>query len=172
MDIAQFQVTFDAEQDRLLLRVNTSEGAELRLWLTRRLVRGFWPVWHQAVAHSRGLALPAAATMEAREALVEMERSQVTATSDFATPFKPAESPQQLPLGDEPLLVNEVRLTPLPNGTLRTEWLRGSRLVGLDLGRNLMHALTKLVEDGVAAADWDLAGGANPEIAAAPIVKH
>jgi hypothetical protein len=172
MDIAQLQVTFDAEQDRLLLRINTTAGTELRLWLTRRLVRGFWPVWHRAVAHSRGLALPAAATPAAREALVEMERSQVTSTSDFATPFKTAETPQQLPLGNEPLLVNEVRLTPLPNGTLRSEWLRGSKLVGLDLGSNLMHALTKLVEDGVAAADWDLASPDESVALAEPVVKH
>ena len=38
----QFQMAFVAEQDRMLLRISTRDKAELRLWMTRRVVRLLW----------------------------------------------------------------------------------------------------------------------------------
>ena len=36
MNIHQLSVTYLPEQDRILARVNTTAGEEMRLWLTRR----------------------------------------------------------------------------------------------------------------------------------------
>ena len=35
MQIHQLSVSYQAEQDRLLLRVSSTDGQEMRLWLTR-----------------------------------------------------------------------------------------------------------------------------------------
>lgn len=172
MNIIQLQTSYDPEQDRLLLRVNTECGVELRLWLTRRLLNGFLPIWYQAVAHARGLSLPAAATPQARIALLAMERSQVAASSNSSQPFQEVASPTQLPFGDLPLLVSEVRLTPLENGNLHTEWLRGLEKVGLELGPALMHNLSQLFENGVASAQWGISHVNPMPLDVTPPVKH
>src|ERR1700704_1586161 len=44
MRLHQLKVDYDAEQDRLLMLVATSEGVELRLALTRRFVKLLWPL--------------------------------------------------------------------------------------------------------------------------------
>ena len=44
MQIHQLSVSYQAEQDRLLLRVSSTSGQEMRLWLTRRLMLGLWPL--------------------------------------------------------------------------------------------------------------------------------
>ena len=44
MRLHQLKVDYDAEQDRLLMMVATSESVELRLALTRRFVKLLWPL--------------------------------------------------------------------------------------------------------------------------------
>ena len=44
MQIHQMSVTYLPEQDRILMRINTTEGEEMRMWLTRRLMVGLWPL--------------------------------------------------------------------------------------------------------------------------------
>jgi hypothetical protein len=40
MRLHQIRIDYHQEQDRLLLRISTNEGSELRFWLTRRFVKG------------------------------------------------------------------------------------------------------------------------------------
>ena len=44
MNIHQLSVTYLPEEDRILARINTTAGEEMRLWLTRRLMLGLWPL--------------------------------------------------------------------------------------------------------------------------------
>ena len=44
MHIHQMSVTYLPEQDHILMRINTTEGDEMRLWPTRRLMVGLWPL--------------------------------------------------------------------------------------------------------------------------------
>ncbi|MGL4577099.1 MAG: hypothetical protein ACRCV9_20095 [Burkholderiaceae bacterium] len=193
MELAQLQIVYDAFQDRLLMRVNTTAGHEVRAWLTRRLLHDLWPTWQRAVEHVRSLALPAGATDEARRALVSMEREHAVATTNFSTPFgqKPAAQgaaptqaqtspysphyrpPENLfPLGDAPLLVNEVSLTPLTDGSLQTQWKDGAKALGIVMNAQLMHAATKLLMDGAVQAGWGLALDTATVAAQAPATKH
>ena len=43
MRLHQIRIDYHQEQDRLLLRISTDEGSELRFWLTRRFVKSMWP---------------------------------------------------------------------------------------------------------------------------------
>ena len=44
MRLHQLKLDFIPEQDRLLLRVSTDTRLEVRLWLTRRILRLLWPL--------------------------------------------------------------------------------------------------------------------------------
>ena len=54
--IAQFNIQFDATEDRLQLRVLSTDDSEVRIWLTRRYVRLLLPVLQeQAGTHGQPL---------------------------------------------------------------------------------------------------------------------
>ena len=44
MKLHQLKIDFNAEQDRLLMLVSTDDGAEVRMWITRRFVKLLWPL--------------------------------------------------------------------------------------------------------------------------------
>ena len=50
--IEQIQIKFVAVEDRLLLRVSSSDELEFRFWMTRRFIDLIWPALHQAVAEA------------------------------------------------------------------------------------------------------------------------
>ena len=79
MQIHQMSVSYLPEQDRILMRVNTVEGEEMRMWLTRRLMVGLWPLLskllteHLLKLESAGASL-AGATPELKKMLAEFRK--------------------------------------------------------------------------------------------------
>ena len=68
MKIHQLSVNYLAEQDRILMRVNTAASEEMRLWLTRRLMLGLWPLLTKLLTkHLLKLEADGAARREAGE---------------------------------------------------------------------------------------------------------
>lgn len=114
MHIHQLSASYIAEQDRILLRINTHEHAELRLWLTQRLMRGLYP---QLLRYDARAALASAQAQspektqahspEAQQMLAEIKREAVLHSSDFSTPFVEPQAPQDSPAA---LLVTRVNL--------------------------------------------------------------
>ncbi len=174
MNIHQLSVSYVQEQDRLLLRVNSHAGDELRLWLTRRLMLGLMPALRRAAADTAGRvdSAPAGATPSAqvvlpdehaRQLMAEFERANVLKKADFQTPYQV--DVRSRPLGQEPLLVTEVSLTVPHKGQVHIgfkELLPESggpqqptpRTLGINLEPQLLHALVHLLEQGIGTAQW------------------
>ena len=116
MNIHQLSVTYLAEQDRILMRVNTTASEEMRLWLTRRLMLGLWPLLsrllteHLLKLEAAGTSL-GAADEELKKMLADFRKEEFLQHADFDTPYQ--DNKQALPLGEEPLLVTDVDATPL-----------------------------------------------------------
>ncbi len=168
MNIHQLSVTYIQEQDRILLRINSSDGEELRLWLTRRLTLGLWPVLtkivadqtvQQEAAKSPGLSPVIAADEETRKMVAEFKKEEDLQKADFKTPYR--EQPAALPLGAEPLLVTEINVTPLPTGQLQlsfAEKLQGvqnPRGFQMALESQMTHGLVHLLERALVTSQWN-----------------
>jgi hypothetical protein len=171
VDIHQLSVNYLQEQDRILVRINTTNAQELRLWFTRRLTLGFMPMVNkivsQWVAKQEAAASPtitAAATADAQTQalLAEFKREESLQKSDFQTPYK---APTALPLGPEPLLVTEISITPLPSGQLQLAFKEilpvdqdqptsQPRSFRIALEQKLVHGLMHLLEKAVATSQW------------------
>lgn len=165
-------VTYVMEQDRILLRISTTESEEMRLWLTRRLMLGLWPVLGQAITAastaSLGLANTPLADASARRMLAEFQREALLQKSDFSTPY--VQQDVALPLGPEPLLVAEVQVTPLgASQQLRVHFREkpeagvAQRGFQLELAPQLSHGLVHLLERALQHAQWGLGKGAGAE---------
>lgn len=163
MQIHQLSVTYQAEQDRILLRVKTERAEEIRLWLTRRLMLGLWPLLsklltgHLLKLEAAGRSLDAADD-SLRKMLADFRKEEFLRDADFETPFQEGEA--RLPLGAEPLLVTDVDATPLPDSRLRLSFnerlpqTEEPRSMHIDLEPKLMQAMMHLLEQSLARAQW------------------
>jgi hypothetical protein len=164
MQIHQLSVTYQAEQDRVLLRVNSTSGEEMRLWLTRRLMVGLWPLLNKL--HTEQLLKTEAAGAaldttdeELKRMLTEFRKEEFLQKADFETPYQDKPS---LPLGTEPLLVTDVDATPLAQGRLRLAFNERASVSGgdkprgfqLEMDPKLMQGMMHLLEQALARAQW------------------
>jgi hypothetical protein len=133
MKLRQLKIDFAAEQDRLLMQLATSEGAELRLWLTRRFVKLLWPLLVQL----------------AEDASPRMSRA------DFSKPYEA--EPATMPLGAEPLLLARIQ-TGRDQGGLPVVALHPAEGQGLTLSLDsvLLHSVCRLLQAAVRKTDWDI----------------
>jgi hypothetical protein len=161
MQIRQLALHYRPEADRLLLRVNATDGEQFSVWLTRRLSARLWPhlsgmVTRIGVAQEVAQTAPNATLMpEAQAMLADSARERALRGADFKTPFE--EQASTLPLGPEPLLATEVQLTPLANGHLRLVIVDANqRHVQLQLTEVLATAVRELMHKAMNQADWGL----------------
>lgn len=171
MNIHQLSINYVQEHDRILVRINTVEGDELRLWFTRRLTLSLMPMLDKVVtdwvARQEVEKSPvAAADPSMKQMLHEFKRDESIQKSDFQTPYK---APASLPLGADPLLVTDISVTPLPTGQLQMAFNeklpldtgqpnpqpRGFRMA---LEQKLVHGFQHLLQKAVTASEWN---GAN-----------
>ena len=157
MNIYQLSVNHDEREDRLLLRLNTQDGQEFRFWLTRRMAIRLLPAMDKSLVRLEA-AQPGLAATDApsQQMLTELKRDAFLQTADFATPY--AAKPQQLPLGDEPLLVTDVQLTLQANGSLQVIFQKktdsATPSCQLNLQAPLVHGMVHLIHQSMAKADW------------------
>jgi hypothetical protein len=161
MDIHQINVSYAAKQDRLLVRINSQSGEELRVWLTRRVSLQLFPLLQrssqeQLQAHL-GKPDPAAAPSEQRQQLVRnFQKEAEIYQGDYQTPFR--EQPTALPLGEDPLLVTKLKFTPLAQGKLALtllEKLQGrQRDIEVVMDAKLTQGLIHLLRQAIEASEW------------------
>jgi hypothetical protein len=166
MNIHQLSVTYLPEEDRILARINTTAGEEMRLWLTRRLLVGLWPLLSKVMTghllrlEAAGTSLESA-TDELKTMLADFRKQEFLQNADFDTPYKEGEA--TLPLGADPLLVTDVDAAPLPNGRLRlsfNETLTGKAVTGeprrfqMEMEPRLMQGLLHLLEQALVQSKW------------------
>jgi hypothetical protein len=164
MQIHQMSVTYLPEQDRILMRINTTEGEEMRMWLTRRLMVGLWPLLskllteHLLKLESAGASL-AGANPELKKMLADFRKEEFLQHADFDTPYQ--EGPAQHPLGEEPLLVTDVDAAPLANGPLRLNFNERPpsgdtkpRSFQMEMQPKLMQGLMHLLDQALLQSQW------------------
>jgi hypothetical protein len=159
MNIHQMSVNYAERQDRLMLRVNTQDGQEFRLWLTRRLTGRLLPHL-QACVIQLETRNPQVMVNDyaAQQMLTELKRETFLENADFKTPFT-SQAPQ-LPLGEEPILVTDVQLNMHSSGTLNVVFQDQSgegstgRSCQLALQSSLLHGLLHLMGQALQQANW------------------
>lgn len=159
MNIHQISVNYAERQDRLMLRINTQDGQEFRLWLTRRLTGRLLPHLQASVVQLETQnPQVVVADPSAQHMLTELQRETFLEKADFKTPFS-SEAPV-LPLGEEPILVTDVQLNMHSSGTLNVVFkdLSGEGATGrscqLGLQSSLLHGLLHLMGQAIQQANW------------------
>lgn len=185
MNIHQLCARYNQEQDRILVRINSTDGAEMRLWLTRRLTLALWPTLNKAVAEHVSRQDDGTTHLRdeaSKKMLADFQRAAVLKDADFSTPYQDTSdtAATDLPLGSAPLLVTEVRITPVANGPLKIAF--NEQMVGQGHGRGfqvelsppMVHGLVQLLERALHQSAWgegsDVLGTLQLQASDAPVV--
>ena len=86
MAIHQIQVAHDEAQDRLLVRLSTTDDCEFRFWLTRRFTKRLWAMLVQMLEWDR--AVKQQVDRETRHAVLDMQHQGYSQEADYKTQFQ------------------------------------------------------------------------------------
>ena len=153
MTIHQMQIRPDEQEDRLLLRLSTTDGAEFRFWLTRRFVKKLWGLLLKMVEWDKAVQQQFDASM--RQTVLEIQHQGFAQQGDFSKGFE--ELPRNFPLGEAPVLLASGKGVRRDDGLYVLSLYPGAGQ-GLDmtLDTRLLHIFGKLVRDAVGRTDWDM----------------
>lgn len=149
--LEQFSASYDAEQDRLMLRIRSSDDAEFRFWVTRRYLALLWPM---LMKMADDFSARKTADPLARNTLAELAHGDAVGKADFASQYREG---SQFPLGEEPILLARITVKPLHGNTQTLTLLpQQGQGINLDLDERLVHVLARLLQQSAVAAEWGL----------------
>lgn len=160
--IHQIQMVYQPLEDRILMRVSSTERAEFRFWLTRRYVKLLWTVLLKLLERDPVAAVHS--DEKTRRALMGFQHENVVRGGQFNKPFEPAVA--ELPLGQTPVLLSRISGKPGEGGhqvlSFHPEAGQG---IDLNTDTRLLHLISKLLTDAVRQSDWDLKLSIDPDFA-------
>ena len=151
MGLHQIQIKYDQAEDRLLLRLSTTEGEEFRFWLTRRFVGRLWGMlitmleWDEAVRQQFD--------EEMRRNVLEIRHEGYARESDFTAQFQDA---SRLPLGAAPVLLAQANGKRGESMCILSLLPAQGNGVDLTLDSKLLHLLVRLLRESVTKAGWGM----------------
>lgn len=149
--LRQLNVTYVEPEDRLLLKVSTSDDREYRAWCTRRYTRLLMDrledLFENEVDEQQ--VVPG----QARKEVARMKHGSEVSEASFQQPYQA--QPESYPLGETGVLLTSLRCKQL-QGDVFAMNLGGSDGVGvtLNLDRNLRHQLYELFRRASDRAGW------------------
>lgn len=150
MQLHQINMGFEPLQDRLLLRVSTTDRLEYRLWLTRRIVKAWWPNLIKLAGESE--VVRRQTEPGSRQAVLGFQHEHALQKAKFSDAYEPAQA-----VSDEPMLVWAIRMRPLSSGAHELVLTpREGKGVTMTLTETMLHALLKLLQTSIKLTDWDL----------------
>lgn len=151
--ISQFNITYHSQQDRLLLRIGLGDNGEVLLWLTRRVLKSWWPLLQEANKASEPELAANIADPLQRQITQEFAREAAIQKLDFSEPYgKERENRLQ-----HSILIKELRLiyTEKTPSAFEFEALNG-RLVKINLTTQIILGLIQMLIYSKNDTGWDL----------------
>lgn len=153
--IKQLNVTFMAAEDRILLRLNTTDKEEFRIWLTRRIVRKLARELGGAERRLLGLENPESGYVApGARAIQEFQREARTADVNFGERFE--DKAGELPFGADPVLATGCEVQLQEQNASVALVLGNKRTLNFVLDVRGIHGTLAMLQKAVAHSDWDL----------------
>jgi hypothetical protein len=158
MTIKQFNVTYLTPDDRLLFRFNTTEDAEFRFWLTRRVTVFILAATQHLIVKDLERNHPP----EVAKAIAEFskEAMQVDPSTQGVSKVGAYQPASNYPLGADPILVMDVKCALEKQGLEQALSLDlilpGGANINLKIAGPTLQAICKLLKQLSDYAKWDV----------------
>ena len=150
--LEQFSASYDATQDRVLLRVRTTDEAEFRFWLTRRFLELLWPILMKIADTFNARKAPD--NPMARSVLAEMAHGEAVGAANFTSQYQGG---KLFPLGEEPILLAKISVRAKEGNTQTLTLLPNEgQGLNLELDEKLVHVIARLLQEAANGAEWGL----------------
>lgn len=95
-----------------------------------------------------------------RHTLAELAHGQALDSANFGSPYQDG---SRFPLGEEPILLARISVTPRPDPTqVLTLLPQSGQGINLDLNEKLVHVLARLLQEAANATEWGLSLRVSP----------
>ncbi|SMN11690.1 hypothetical protein SPBRAN_1976 [uncultured Candidatus Thioglobus sp.] len=160
MNIHQMQITYNAAEDRLILKLNSQENEEIRLFLTRRITLSLLDMLAKTIDHSLNKQMInkmkksiADSNFEPQATTQQIQRQDIVDKTDSETPFKGGE---KFPIGKTPMLIEKITINVHKNNMIEIIFANDKEGdVRLDVNRQLLHNLSDLLTQIMPSTDWN-----------------
>jgi len=157
----RLNLRYDAEEDRILLSVQDGTGTDHDIWLTRRLVRQFFPALAKCLTEMSATAGRVGAQWRNEVLSFEHEKAVSDAlSSGRARPAERAPAPEADDHGDaadrKGLLVQTIGVRKRSEGRLGLSFRSQDAAVDLELDDERLHVICDLLAKLACRAEWDL----------------
>lgn len=150
--IAQIQASYNAIEDRILLKITTLNQHVYSAWITRRYLKLLIPAL-QGQHPQTGEALFTPKPQDAHS----QSRQEETALEDDLTSEQPSTESLAFPLGEEPVLLTKISFKDLegehPQLNLEPEEGPG---IGFPFDAEVLAILLHVVKEAMQSANWNL----------------
>lgn len=152
--INQLQMSYSPEEDRVLLRLNTTSAEECRFWLTRR----YCQLMVQALRAHRAADPDVSNRVSpvARKAIEAFKREAADSRGNFKDDFKRSDT---FPLGETPVLAHKLSYRVSKSKLALTISPGSGQGVTIALDTPLNFNVTKLLRSAAQAGNWVLDWG-------------
>ena len=149
--LRQLNVSYVETEDRLMLKVSTSDDKEYRAWCTRRFTRLLLDRLEQMFETE--VDEQQVVPRETRKEVARMKHDSKVEQNAFQTPYKA--EPLEYPLGEEGVLLTTLRYQQMESGVLALSLADpDGKGVSLNLDTRLRHQLYELFERATNRAGW------------------
>jgi hypothetical protein len=153
--IQQLNLSYSAEQDRLLLRVGLADNSELLVWLTYRITKQLWRMLNSETHLPTATSIQAETSPEqaVEQFNQEMQAAETLQKLDFSTEYQPRKDV----VNDGAMLAISLVLIAYNEKppTLEIPCLEGVT-VRINLNQELILALCNMLQLSTKEATWDL----------------
>ncbi len=161
--LRQVNVTYDNTEDRLLLRVSTSDGKEYRAWCTRRYTRLLLEQLEKLFESE--VDAQQVVPEQARKEVARMKHGGEVAEDSFKQPYE--EDADTFPLGEEGVLLTALRYNIQESGVVAMNLsCSDGRGMTLNLNHKLRHQVYELLRRASERAAWFEGTSTDPAITA------
>ena len=150
----QMNMEYQPTEDRLVLKINTMDKQEYRLWMTRRFTKQFWDSIIKIVEQAPDVKKHA--DPEVKKAVMAFQQENKVKSEQFEKPY--VEGADRFPLGEDPVLLTGFAYSPKgPNGMPRMAFqtIRGLE-VALPVNDQIIFSIAKLLAQVGQHTGWDL----------------
>ena len=149
--LKQINVSYINAEDRLMLKVSTTDDKEYRAWCTRRLTKVL--LERLELSFEQEVDEKNVVPQETRREVARIKHEGEVVEKAFEAPYEA--EPMEYPLGEEGVLITGLTEKQLANNTIALS-LNGPEGVGLtlNLDNRLRHQLYELLSRAVSRAAW------------------
>lgn len=149
MQLKQINCDYSQIEDRLLVRINTTDHKEYRLWFSRLITKTILG----GTRHLYQVQLEKTSPKETAAAILDFKTEALKETVKYEANFDSPPS-VEFPLGDKPVYVKNITITAKQNTMEYVLELENQLTMNFTLEEQAVESLNLLLEDFSRRANW------------------